>query len=57
MEMNLRRQLKHDKKDIGTRLDQKNRYMSSLKNQNIQFAKPDSSVFTEKTYAQIIFQK
>jgi hypothetical protein len=23
--------LKHDKKDIGTRLDQKNRYRSSLK--------------------------
>jgi hypothetical protein len=31
MKMKLRRQLKHDKKDIGTRLDQKNRYRSSLK--------------------------
>jgi hypothetical protein len=31
MEIKLRRQLKHDKKDIGTRLDQKNRYRSSLK--------------------------
>jgi hypothetical protein len=28
--MKLRRQLKHDKKDIGTRLNQNNRYMSSL---------------------------
>jgi hypothetical protein len=30
MKMKLRRQLKHDKKDIGTRLNQNNRYMSSL---------------------------
>jgi hypothetical protein len=30
MKMKLRRPLKHDKKDIGIRLDQKNIYRSSL---------------------------
>jgi hypothetical protein len=30
MEMKLKRQLKHNKKDMETRLDQKNRYRSSL---------------------------
>jgi hypothetical protein len=34
MEMKLRRQLKHDKKDIETRLDQNNRYRSSLEKPN-----------------------
>jgi hypothetical protein len=31
MKMKLMGQLKHDKKDIGIRLDQTNKYMSSLK--------------------------
>jgi hypothetical protein len=54
MEMKLRRQLKHDRRAIGARLDKKDRYMSSLQNQIIQFSKPDSPVFTEKIYAQNI---
>jgi hypothetical protein len=36
--MKLRRHLKHDKRAIGARLDQKDKYMSSLE-------KPDHTVF------------
>jgi hypothetical protein len=50
MKMKLMRQLKHDKKDIGTRLDQKIRYRSSIE-------KLKHSVLIEKTYAQNIYQK
>jgi hypothetical protein len=55
--MKLRRQLKHDRRAIGARLDQKDRYRSSLKKWIIQFVKPDSPVFTEKIYAQNNYQK
>jgi hypothetical protein len=55
MEIKLRRQLKHDKKDIGTRLDQKNRYRSSLKKLDPPVYQIGVSVFIEKTYAQNIF--
>jgi hypothetical protein len=44
MKQGFRRLSKQDKKDIVTRLDQRNGSRSSLK-------KPDYPVFTEKTYA------
>jgi hypothetical protein len=47
MKQGFRRQLKQDKKVIGTTLDQRNIFSSSLE-------KPDHPVFTEKTYAQNI---
>jgi hypothetical protein len=42
---------------MGARIDQQKGYRSSLKNENIRFAKPDSPIFTEKPYAQSNYQK
>jgi hypothetical protein len=47
MKQGFRRLLKQDKKGIGTRLDQRNGFRSSLE-------KLDHLVFIEKTYAQNI---
>jgi hypothetical protein len=47
MKQGFRRLLKQDKKGIGTRLDQRNEFRSSLEKQ-------DHLVYTEKTYAQNI---
>jgi hypothetical protein len=47
MKQGFRRLSKQDKKGIGTRLDQRNGFRSSLK-------KTGPSDFTEKTYAQNI---
>jgi hypothetical protein len=47
MKQGFRRLSKQDKKGIGTRLDQRNGFRSSLEN-------PDHPVFTEKIYAQNI---
>jgi hypothetical protein len=47
MKHDFRRLPKQEKKGIGTRLDQRNGFRSSLK-------KPDHPVFTEEIYAQNI---
>jgi hypothetical protein len=47
MKQSFSRLSKQEKKGIGTRLDQRNGFRSSLE-------KPDHPVFTEKTYAQNI---
>jgi hypothetical protein len=47
LKQDFRRLLKQDKKDIGTRLDQRSEFRSSLE-------KLDHPIFTEKTYAQNI---
>jgi hypothetical protein len=54
MKQSFSRLSKQEKKGIGTRLDQRNGFRSSLEKLAIRFAKPDHPVFTEKTYAQNI---
>jgi hypothetical protein len=55
--MKLRRQLKQDRRAIEARLDQKTDIGVLWKNWIIRFAKLNSPVFTEKTYAQNDYQK
>jgi hypothetical protein len=49
--------MEQDRRAIGARLDQKTDTGVLWKNRIIRFAKPDSPVFIEKTYAQNEYQK
>jgi hypothetical protein len=56
--MKLRRQLEQDRRAIGVRLDQKDRYRSSLEKLDHPACQiGQSSFYKEKTYAQNDYQK